>query len=432
MKRITVAILSILLCVAAPQSARAAAPVIHGRAALLLDGVTGQVLYEYNGAQRNFPASTTKLLTALVAVEHGELQKSIKVSARAIDQAPDSSSCSLNQGEEQPLENLLYGLLLASGNDCAVAISEGITDGKPEQFIQWMNDTAERLGATHSHFTNPHGLHDPNHYTTAMDLALIAQAALSNSTLKRIAGTREFNWPGKNNGTYYNHNAMLFTYDGTVGGKTGFTEEAQLTLVNAAARDGRFLIGVVMGEESKTSQYNDMAALLSYGFENFEVRDILLAGSPQGILPVENGRALSSEIVAQKGFEVAVARGGEPKAVLIRHLAEKLTAPVAAGDVAGSVEVREGDRLLGSVPLVTKGAVEAKPDVAGTARRWAITVIKWIGALVLGLYLFRLVVKTTRRLIRRARRSHKRIASVRVRARDPLSSARTGDTPNQS
>lgn len=403
-KRLAISAMAALLISMPAHSALASAPAMHGRAALLLDGQTGQVLFDYNGNVRNFPASTTKLLTALVAVEHGKLDQVVKVSAKAVDQAPDSSSCYLNRGEDQKLEHLLIGLLLVSGNDCAVAIAEGVAGGNAEQFVSWMNETAKRVGAVNSQFTNPHGLHEAGHYTTAHDLALIAQAALSNRTVEKIATTKEFNWPGKNNGTYYNHNAMLFTYEHTSGGKTGFTEEAGLTLVNTAKKDGRWLIGVVMGEDSKVNQYRDMEALLEYGFANFEHKVVVAAGTPQGNIQVLGGTKEVVAASAQGNVVMAVPRGTEPKVTLDRKVETSINAPVSVGQPVGTLDVREGDRVIATVAITAREAIEAEPPFLANLLSWTLTALKWLGGIALGLLAFRTTVKAIRRVIRSRRR----------------------------
>lgn len=414
-KRLAISAMAALLTIIPAGAAHASTPVMHGRAALLLDGITGQVLFDYNGSDRNFPASTTKLLTALVAVEHGKLDQVVKISAKAVDQAPDSSSCYLNQGEEQKLEHLLIGLLLVSGNDCAIAIAEGVSGGQPEQFVTWMNETAKRIGAVNTHFTNPHGLHETDHYTTAYDLAVIGRAALANRTIEQIALTKEFNWPGKNNGTYYNHNAMLFTYDYTSGGKTGFTEQAGLTLVNTAKKDGRWLIGVVMGEDSKQNQYGDMEDLFEYGFSQFEHKVAVAAGTPQGNVQVINGKQTVVSASAQSEVVVAVPKGTEPKVTLDRKVDATVTAPVTVGQRVGTLEVREGEKVLAAVPITAREAIEAKPPLSQNLLTWTLTVLKWLGITAIGLFLFRTIVKAIRRALRNRRRKGAvgRIASGR-------------------
>lgn len=402
------------LLTALPASAEGA-PLPHGRAAVLIDAASGQLLYEQNATDKNFPASTTKLLTALVAVEHGTLDQKITVSPNAVSMPPDSSSCYLEAGEQQPLEYLLYGLLLASGNDCATAIAEGVSNGRSDQFVTWMNETARRLGTVQSNFSNPHGLHEPDHYTSALDLALIARGALANPTIRKIAGTKEFDWPGKSerNGAYYNHNALLFYYPGATGGKTGYTEEAGLTLVGSASRDGRLLIGVVMGEESKVNQYDDMTALLDYGFTQFEQRPLITKGSAAGTVPVVTGKTSSVPAVAGGDFMISAPRSGQPAVTVQTRPDSKITAPVAAGAKLGVIEVREGDRVIGTVPLVAQNAVAARPQVLMMIASGTATGLKWLAYLLGGLLLFRITIRSTRRALRRSRASRRSASRYR-------------------
>jgi serine-type D-Ala-D-Ala carboxypeptidase (penicillin-binding protein 5/6) len=411
-KRFLVGGMAVLIWVlsAVPAAARTFEP--RGRAALLLDATSGQILYQQNGQATNYPASTTKLLTALVAVEHGKLDQKIKISEQAIDKAPDSSSCYLNLGEEQPLEHLLYGLLLPSGNDCADAIAEGVTGGNPAQFVTWMNETAKRVGATSSHFANPSGLHDPDHYTTALDLALIARAAFANPVVRKISGAKEFNWPGKSfratgeelNGIYYNHNQMVFYYEGNVAGKTGYTEEAGLTLVNAAERNGQLLIGVVMGEPFQNIQYEDMENLLDMGFSDFERKAAVTKGSETGTVTVTGGLAENVTAVTGGEFWISAPKGATPDITVKPVLDSTAAAPVTAGQPLGKLEVRQGDRLLGTVPLLAKEAVDVKPATAAKLLSGLLTALKWVGGILLGLFAFRTVVKTVRRIRRGSRR----------------------------
>lgn len=339
-------------------------PTMHGRSAVLLDGSTGQLLYQYNPSVRNYPASTTKLLTALVAMEHGQLNMPITVSEQAVNKPWDSASCYVSAHEVQPLEYLMYGMLLPSGNDCADAISEGVAKGDMNQFVTWMNETAAKAGATNSHFTNANGLHDPNHYTTALDLALIARAAFHNRQVRRIAGTKAFDWPGKEtNGTYYNLDSLLWNYEGTVGGKTGFTEEAGHTLVNAAERNGLLLIAVAMGYQDKATEYQDVTALMDWGFDQFARGEFLSVGKVLTEVPIVDGEAKTVSAVVPQPFAAAVtkANGQAPNLRQTVKPTPNLAAPVQAGEQIGTVEVWEENRLLQSLPLVAQTGVASAP-----------------------------------------------------------------------
>lgn len=419
------------LLAALPASA-AGPPALRGKAMLLMDGLTGQILYQQNGTVTNFPASTTKLLTALVAVEHGKLNQTIRVSQEAVNKGPDSASCYVSAGEEHPLEHMLYGLLLPSGNDCADAIAEGLAGGDRDQFLTWMNETAQRIGATNSHFTNPHGLHDHNHYTTALDLALIARAALADPDIRRIASTREWLWPGKNNGTYYNNNGLLWTYPDkelgrtVVGGKTGYTEAAGFTLVVAAEQQGRLLIGVTMGYENRSHEFADMEALLTYGFEDFVQVDAVKAGELQGEIQVTEGKAPKVPVLAESSFAVTGPRNGSPKVTVVPRLESELKAPVTQGQAVGLLEVRDGDKVIGTVPVIAAAGVEPLPTFWQDATRWALTGLKWAAILLGGLLVFRILVKTVRRFLRRRRQWAPSAGRQRVRGtRGMITSYRT-------
>lgn len=404
--------LTIFICLLIENTAFSEGMKFRGRAAVLIDGLTGQVLYDKNGNEKNFPASTTKLLTALVAVERGDLNQIIRVSSTAAIQIPDSSSCYLSAGEEHRLEYLLYGLLLSSGNDCAIAIAEGLSEGNMQQFVIWMNETARRTGATHSNFTNPHGLHDPNHFTTALDLARIAQASLSHPIVQKISGTREFIWPGRTNGTYYNHNALLFTYEGTIGGKTGYTEEAKLTLVSAAKRQGRQILGVVMGEDSRTTQYEDMVALLDYGFEQFESTLILSANSPFGNITVAGGSKKVVPVVTRDDVLLTIPKDADPEFSITRIPYTDVKAPINPGQKLGVLEIREGTHVVMTVPLVAQESVSMSPPIMQQLVNRIQQGAVWVAGIFGGAFLLRIVVRTTRKIARR-----RRIASQKGRRR---------------
>lgn len=191
--------------------------------AILMDVDSGRVLYAQNPDAKMLIASTTKILTALVAIEEGDLSATVKVSREAA--YTEGSSMYLKEGETLTLETLLYGLLLCSGNDAAVAVAEGVS-GSVDKFVDRMNEKAKALGMTHSSFANPNGLDDEKHYSTARDMAILACAAVENETLVRIASTRQVTIGGR---TMTNHNKLLSYIDGCIGLKTGYTMAAGRT-----------------------------------------------------------------------------------------------------------------------------------------------------------------------------------------------------------
>ncbi|MDB4898013.1 MAG: Serine-type D-Ala-D-Ala carboxypeptidase [Firmicutes bacterium] len=254
------------------------APVLPAKAYLLMESGTGRVLYEHDSDRKLPIASTTKIMTAILALEQGKLSDVVTVGRKPYETG--GSTLYLEVGEQQTLGNLLYGLMLESGNDAAVAIAEQI-DGSEERFVDRMNAKARAIGATHTHFANSHGLHDPNHYSTAYDLALIARYALQNPAFRRIITMEEFAIPGAGQSpprTLHNHNQLLGYYPGANGVKNGFTEEAGQTNVASARRGQTELIAVVLGAEQRV--WTSSMALLDYGFSHFLATPVVKMGEP--------------------------------------------------------------------------------------------------------------------------------------------------------
>ena len=266
--------LAVLLC----SSVRAAGPGISAASAILIDGESGRVLYAQNAEEERPIASITKLMTALVAVEsHPDLSEVVTI--RPEWTGVEGSSMYLKAGEELTLEALLYGLLLASGNDAAVAIA-GFCAGDVDTFVAWMNDKAAELGMEHTHFENPNGLNDEGHYSTAADMAALARVVMEHEALAKIVGTRSITVAGR---TLTNHNKLLWRYEGCTGLKTGYTDRAGRTLVSCAERDGQRLIAVTLNDPN---DWADHAALFDYGFAHYRSAMLALANRTFRMLPV--------------------------------------------------------------------------------------------------------------------------------------------------
>ncbi len=246
---------------------------LHGAA--LFDVENKEVLYAYRMHERLFPASTTKILTALIAIERGNLDDIVRVSENAVNIPADSSRAWLLAGDQLTLRDLLYGLMLPSGNDAAIAIAEHIA-GSVDSFTALMNEKARSLGATNSHFANPHGLEDPNHYTTAYDLYLILNACIKEETFLEIIGTPQYTasitdaggtvrQAGWNQSNYYTAGRTAAPEQvEVIGGKTGTTDEAGSCLVLLSRNQaGNPYISIVMGAASKSVLYQDMTSILS-------------------------------------------------------------------------------------------------------------------------------------------------------------------------
>lgn len=258
-------------------------PEIQSASAVLMDLDSGEILYGKEDQTARYPASTTKLMTALLALEHSKLDETVTFSSDAVfKNETNSSHIARDVGEQMSMEQTLYGVLLASANECAYAIAEHVgadMGGDYNTFIQAMNDRAKELGCVNTHFVNSSGLHDDQHYTCAHDLALIAREAYQNETIRKMVGTRRYEIPPTNKHVeptpLNNTHAMLsanktskFLYDGCQGGKTGYTDEARHSLVTYVERDGRKLVCVSMCAEGNDS-YKDTIALMDWGLANF-------------------------------------------------------------------------------------------------------------------------------------------------------------------
>jgi D-alanyl-D-alanine carboxypeptidase len=258
-------------------------PAVEAGAAIVMDADTGAILYEKNIDMELYPASITKIVTTMVALEHGNLDDIIPFSDFSVNSLDaDSSMVGMIPGEEITLADALYGLMMASGNEIANAIAE-YYGGTVEGFVDMMNQKVAELGCQHTHFTNPHGLHDENHYTSAYDMAIISRAALSNPLFLTFAGRKSYIIPPTNlieeeRGMANNHKMLIdnteFTYAECVGGKTGFTDEALNTLATYTRKDGINLICITLKVNGAERNYRATTTLLNYVYENFSLVSI--------------------------------------------------------------------------------------------------------------------------------------------------------------
>ena len=232
-------------------------PQVSAKSAALLDGTTGECLYEKNGDQRALIASTTKIMTGLLVCEAGDLDRTVTVPETAA--GTEGSSMYLKSGETLTRRELLYGMMLHSGNDAALTLAISIS-GSEAAFVRQMNRRACALNLTQTHFANPHGLDSGENYSTALDLARLAQAALQNEQFRAVVSTKTITCAGR---MLTNHNKLLWRYDGCIGVKTGYTRHAGRILVSAAERSGRMLIAVTI---SDPDDWRDHVSLLDYGF----------------------------------------------------------------------------------------------------------------------------------------------------------------------
>lgn len=253
-----------LLCLTSLASA--AAPEITADAAIVIDAETNEILYEKNIDKREYPASMTKIMTCILALENGRMDKIIEASANAAD----VESTRLYPGYRLRMQDMLMQMMLISDNGCATAVGESLADGDIHYFAGMMNDKAASLGMNSTHFVNANGMPDENHYTTARDMATLARYAFQNEQFRRIVGTNAYNvyyvQPAGHKEFCENTNELLTSYSGCIGGKTGWTRAARACLTTAARRNGRELIAVVMHSYDDDTRFSEAAALLDYGF----------------------------------------------------------------------------------------------------------------------------------------------------------------------
>lgn len=334
-------------------------PRLTARAALLMDLTTGQVLYEREGLQRLAPASTTKIMTAIVALElgGGRLDEVVTVSKNAAQLG--GSTMRLRAGDQYTLEELLAGLLLRSGNDASVAIAEHLA-GSTEAFVALMNEKAIELGASATRFANPHGLDHPDHYTTPYDLALITRHAMGLPLFAQLVATRERRVDKEQRPESWmlnNTNRLLWTYEAADGVKTGTTGQAGNCLVATATRDGQQLIAVVMNAGDR---WTDSTKLFDWGFDQFELVRHASAGQEVGAAPLRRGK--SREVPLRLGEDVTVVVPRNAVGLLRTEieLHGSPEAPVYEGQPLGTMYIYAGELLAGDAPLVAAQSVRRR------------------------------------------------------------------------
>lgn len=333
-------------------------PNVTATAAIVIEASTGHVLYERNADAHMFPASTTKMMTLITALEHGGLDEIVTVGQGAYN--AEGSTLWLDVGEKIPLGELLYGMMLISGNDGSIAIAEHC-GGTVADFAARMTQRAHELGAVNTNFTNANGLPDPNHYTTARDLAIMAKHGFSLPHFEEICSTKEvsFGWIHDDTKLLRNENQMLWLYRGCNGIKTGYTDAAGRCLVTSAKQNGVQLIVVVL---DSLYIWNDSIFLLDYGFGRVSSQTLIESGQVVKTLPVIKGRRKSMQVKTAGEIIMPVFDGGESNAYsLVYDLPAELTAPITSGETIGKIRVVLPDgREAASVDVVTTADVEQK------------------------------------------------------------------------
>lgn len=338
---------------------------------LLAETSTGNILYERNSDERIYPASLTKLMTAILVVENCELDEIVTVSDNAVNSVPSGYvNANLQVGEELTVEDLLYVMLIPSANDAANALAEHV-GGNIESFSSMMNTRAKELGCTGSNFTNPSGLHQEEHYTTTKDLFLISQKAIENSIIKKIIGTTTYSLPSTNK---YTKEARIFTTtnymirksltkyycDYCIGAKTGYTGDAKNCVVEFAKKDGIELTAIVMGEDSKVKgqKFLDAKEMFEYVFENYNVKKIAKQNDKYETVRVINGTKDTKqlEVLYKNSVNILIENNSE-KEVETKVEYTNLKAPIQKGNIVGKA-IYEYDGITYETELIANSNVE--------------------------------------------------------------------------
>lgn len=317
-------------------------PYLSAQSAILIDANTGDILFEKNAFERRQPASTTKVLTSILALELGKMSDVVSISSKAANTR--EASIGLRLGEKVTLENLLHGALIRSGNDACVAIAEHLGDSVT-QYVTLMNLKAHLLGATETNFVNTNGLPNENHLTTAYDLAAITRYALENESFKKIVGQRNYTlvWEESNRKLYIkNTNKLLWTYPGVLGVKTGTTDKAGKCLISAAKKGSQTLIAVVL---KSSNRFTDSQKLLDYGFNNFQEMKVFLKNEEL----VVSDTSLPVKIGVNQDVTVTVPNG---EIITTDYFYfSNIESGIAKGDFVGIAYIKAGDKIIKSVPI---------------------------------------------------------------------------------
>lgn len=356
---------------------------MSSEAILIMESSTGKIIYEKNGYEQKYPASTTKILTAILAIEHCNLDEMATASEFAISSIPSGySTANIQIGESLSVRDLLYALMLQSANESAVVLAEHIS-GSQEAFADLMNQKAEEIGCKNTHFVNPNGVHDEDHYSTAYDLALIAKYAMQNETFREIVKTTSFTLPAtsaypSNTRTYTNTNNLIiydnrnrpdnYYYEYATGIKTGYTSAAKNCLVSSAEKNGIEYICVVLGASitygnsgSISARYVDTINLFNYAFDNYSFRKLKFANTNIQTIEIENATkdTKNLDLLIANDVDIFVSIDNqdnsniEPEIVL----KEGLQAPIAKGDIVGTISY-EVEGLRYTTDLIAGSDVE--------------------------------------------------------------------------
>ena len=406
---------------------------VQAEACILIDANSGIILYQKNAHEKLYPASITKIMTTLLACENGKMNDTITHSHNAVfNIGPGSSHIGMDEGEQVNFEDALYGIILESANEVCMAVAEHI-DGTVEKFVERMNKKAAELGCKDTHFANPHGFHDDNHYTTCYDMSLITRAAIRNEEFLKIFSTVNHTIPPTNkNVERYLHNkdkmmrpTSPYYYENIIGGKTGFHDQALNTLVTYAGKDDIKLITVVMKDNGANLTYSDTKTLMEYGFSLFETKTLVSADSYRADIPViqqykDKTYDLGTvSLKLKEDYSLKVPRFIDTAALTLKpDLSDNIPAPVIAGTKVGTLNIYYDDCLLGSAEVVTATGLDAVPQSELEHREnieklkaFAIKAIKVLGIAIVVIAILTIIFKIISLIRRKNNRRRRKIYS---------------------
>ena len=398
-------------------------PVTLGSAACLIDAKTGYMIYGVDEHEKNYPASTTKILTGLLAMENLNIDD--EVTAGIESEKQGGSQIYLSEGEKMSVNNLMYGMMLPSANDAAMALGEAMA-GNVQNFAKMMNDKAKNIGAVNSNFVNPNGLPDDNHYTTAYDLALITKEAMKNDNFRRYVSTYEYTIPKTNSSgkrLVHNRNRLLYNvnrkikaygetksikYDGVTGVKTGFTNKAEFCLVGSAERNGTELIAVTLKSKDMNG-YQDVISMLDYGFNNYKTVEVMAKGQAVDDLKVNGGAEKYGKAQVVEGLYVTLPIDADEKDIKTEKKYKDLKAPYNSNVDGGTIEAYYKDAKVGEAEVtLTQGMEEgsAFDDIlTGSGFMGVLSkILIAVAIIIIAILVLRAINKGRRRARRRRRR----------------------------
>ena len=357
---------SIIAIIFSQNSSLAVEPTIASEAAIVVEVSTGRIIYEKNSTKQMYPASTTKIMTAILTIENCNLTDMVTISESALSNIPEGYvTCGLVAGEQLSVNDLLYALMLPSANDAAYVLAEHI-GGSVEGFSNMMNSKAQELGCTATHFINPNGIHSEDHYSTAYDLYLIANYAMKNETFRTIVASKEYTLPATEK--YQSNDRVLKTtnnlleessnsyYKYAIGIKTGYTSRAGDCLVSEAARDGLEFITVTLNGE----RFTDTKKLFNYAYDNYTLTKIIEANSIVETIEVEKAtkETKNLDVIIDKSITVINNKSLDMSSVIPEvKYNEELVAPIKEGDIVGTIKYKVDD-IEYSANLLAKNDVE--------------------------------------------------------------------------